>query len=161
MKRTYRLIRFNDFNTSALLVVILLCLVARTAHAGTTDDFVTTWKTDNPGTSNSTSITVPMVGGLYDVDWDNDEIFDEFGLTGSVTHDYGVTGTVTIRIQGSYDSISFNDGGDKAKILSIDQWGTQSWTSMNSAFYGAVNLQVPATDTPDFSAVTDMERMFF
>ena len=124
------------------------------------DDFVTTWQTDNPGTSNDTSITVPMVGGAYDVDWDNDGVFDEFGLANSSTHDYEVIGTYTIRIHGTFDSIQFGNGGDKEKILSIDQWGTNSWTSMQFAFSGATNLQVPATDTPDFSAVTNMLLMF-
>ena len=51
--------------------------------------FVTTWKTDNPGTSSDTSITIPTFGSgyNYDVDWDNDGIFDEFGIMGNVTHD--------------------------------------------------------------------------
>jgi len=121
---------------------------------------VTTWKTDNPGTSDSTFITIPMVGGSYDVDWNNDQTFDEMGLTGSVTHDFGVTGTYTIRIRGSYDSIKFANGGDKAKILSVDQWGTNAWTTMTLAFWGAGNLLMPATDTPDFSSVTSMRLMF-
>jgi surface protein len=124
------------------------------------DDFVTTWQTGNSGVSNSTSITVPMVGGPYQVDWDNDGEFDEFGLTDAVTHDYGVAGRHIIRIRGTYESIRFANGGDKEKILSLDQWGTNSWTSMGEAFYGASNLTVSATDTPDFSAVIDMSRMF-
>ena len=86
---------------------LLTFLLAQVALAAPTDDFVTTWKTDNPGTSNSTSITVPMIGGPYDVDWDNDGVFDQFGITDSVTHDFGVAGTYTIRIFGSYDSIRF------------------------------------------------------
>jgi len=124
------------------------------------DDFVTTWQTDNPGTSNSTSITVPMIGGPYDVDWNNDGIFDGIALSGSVTHDFGSAGTYTIRIRGTYDSIQFNNLGDKLKILSLDQWGTNTWTSMWGAFYGAANLTVPASDTPNFSAVTSMLAMF-
>jgi len=142
-------------------LVLFTCLGAPTALAVPSDHFVTTWKTDNPGTSNDTSITVPMVGGPYDVDWDNDGVFDEFGLTGSTTHDYGVTGTNTIRVRGVYDSIFFATSGDKEKILSLDQWGTQSWTSMRSAFWGTRKLTIPATDIPDFSAVTDMASMFF
>jgi len=126
----------------------------------TADDFITTWKTDNPGTSGSTSITVPMVGGPYDVDWDDDGTFDEMGLSGVVTHDYGATGTYTIRIRGTYDAILFNNSGDKEKILSLDQWGTNSWTSMHAAFYGAVNLTLPATDTPDFSVLDSTYAMF-
>ena len=125
-----------------------------------TSHFVTTWRTDNPGTSNSTSITVPMAGGPYDVDWDNDGVFDDLGVTGPVTHDYQIAGRKTIRIRGIYSSISFSNGGDKEKIISLDQWGTNPWSSMNSAFYGCVNLRVRATDTPNFSAVTNMRFMF-
>ena len=144
--------------------IAVLCLLTglgiSSAQAASSDHFVTTWKTDNPGSSNDTSITVPMVGGPYDVDWNNDGTFDEFWLTGPVTHDFGRAGTYTIRIKGSYDSIAFANTGDKQKIVSLDQWGTQTWTTMYRAFTGCSNLEIPATDTPDFSAVTDMFAMF-
>ncbi|MDM8564070.1 BspA family leucine-rich repeat surface protein [Candidatus Halobeggiatoa sp. HSG11] len=124
--------------------------------------FITTWKTDNPGTSNSTSITIPTTGGgySYDVDWDNDGTFEQSGLTGDVTHDFGTAGTYTIRIQGSFPQIYFNNAGDRQKILDVEQWGNIAWGSMNSAFYGASNLQVSATDSPDLSSVTNMSSMF-
>jgi len=125
--------------------------------------FVTTWKTDNPGTSNSTSITIPTTGSGYDydVDWDNDGRMDEFGITGNKTHDFGTAGTKTIRIQGSFPRIYFNNGGDKSKILSIEQWGTNAWTSMAFAFKGTNNLIINAADIPNLSNVTDMQAMFF
>ncbi len=37
--------------------------------------FMTTWKTDNPGTSASTEVTIPTFAGetySYDVDWESD-----------------------------------------------------------------------------------------
>jgi surface protein len=142
------------------LLFLLTGLSIGPAQAAPSDHFVTTWKTDNPGQSNNTSITVPMEGGPYDVDWDNDGTFDEFWLTGPVTHDFGVAGTYTIRIGGSYSSIRFENAGDKDKIVSLDQWGTQAWTTMFRAFDGCSNIEVPATDTPDFSAVTSMTSMF-
>ena len=150
-------------NLLKFFVIGLMSIATTPLVAAPTDDFVTTWKTDNYGTSNSTSITVPMIGGPYDVDWDNDGVFDQFGITDTVTHDFGVAGTYTIRIFGSYDSIRFEYDYyfyDAEKLLSLDQWGTASWTSMGKAFSEAVNLLVPATDTPDFSAVTDMSYMF-
>ena len=125
------------------------------------DHFVTTWQTDNPGTSSDSSITVPMVGGPFDVDWNNDGTFDQLGITGPVTHDFGTPGTYTIRIRGNYDAIRFANDGDKDKILSIDQWGTRAWQAMEDAFYGASSLEVPAADTPNFSEVTNMLRMFW
>jgi surface protein len=125
--------------------------------------FITTWKTDNPGTSGPTEITIPTFPGetySYDVDWENDGIFDDFGVTGDITHDYGTAGTYTVAIKGTFPRIYFNETGDKEKILSIDQWGDISWTSMSFAFAGASNLTYSASDAPDLSLVTDMSFMF-
>jgi len=129
---------------------------------GGADDFVTTWKTDNSGASNNTSIIIPTTGTgyNYDVDWNNDGVFDEFGITGDATHNYGLIGTYTIRIQGDFPRIYFNDDGDKEKIISIDQWGNQQWASMDSAFQGCSNLVGQATDIPDLTNTTSLVRMF-
>ena len=145
-------------NFTALIAILAL----ETTLATPADDFVSSWKTDNPGTSNSTSITIPTygIGYDYDVDWDNDGAFDELGLTGNVTHDFGVAGTYTIRIQGTFPRIYLNDTGDRGKLLSVDQWGTGRWASMAGAFSGAWTLEVTASDIPDFSAVIDMSYMF-
>jgi len=157
----------QSFNYLITFLTILLLMVSfQTTYAATADDFVTTWKTDNAGTSGDTSITIPTTGAgySYQVDWNNDGDFldtDETTLnTGDVTHDFGVAGTYTIRITGDFPRIYFNNGGDKLKILSLDQWGTGSWASMGAAFGGAANLTVPATDVPDLSLVTDMSSMF-
>ena len=126
------------------------------------DDFVTTWKTDNAGSSNSTSITIPTTGSgyNYDVDWNNDGTFDQTGITGDVTHDFGSAGTKTIRIRGSFPRIYFNNSGDRQKILRVDQWGNQVWSSMWRSFYGASNLTLTSSDVPDLSNVTDLGQMF-
>ncbi|MCZ6594811.1 MAG: BspA family leucine-rich repeat surface protein, partial [Bacteroidetes bacterium] len=142
-----------------IILFLSLFLVFTSVNA---QSFITTWKTDNPGTSNATSITIPTTGGgyNYDVDWDNDGIFDEFGFMGNVTHDFTIAGTYTIRIQGTFPRIYFNDGGDKSKILSVDQWGTIAWNSMNASFFGCNNLVINAADTPNLSSVMDMNNMF-
>ncbi len=127
--------------------------------------FITTWKTDNPGTSSSTSITIPAttVTGLtynYDVDWDNDGTYDETGITNAVTHDFGTAGTYTIRIRGTFPYMGFNGTGDKDKFLSVDQWGDIAWSSMNGMFRGCSNLTIPASDAPDLTNATNMGFMF-
>jgi len=160
---TYRNRLFKAMVNAALFTCMLIAvLVVRPALAETLspDDFVTVWKTDNSGTSGSTSITIPMVGGPYDVDWNNDGIIDQTGLTGPITHAFSSAGTYTIRIRGTYDSIKFDNGGDRLKLLDITQWGTNAWTTMENAFHGASHLGLTATDTPNFSAVTNMTGMF-
>lgn len=124
--------------------------------------FITTWKTDNPGISDDNAIVIPVIGDGYDydVDWDNDGVYDQFGITGIAGHIYPAPGTYTIRIRGDFPRIYFNNEGDKEKIINIDQWGSIEWTSMNSAFYGCGNLESSATDAPNLSNVTDMSNMF-
>ncbi|MBL7779894.1 MAG: BspA family leucine-rich repeat surface protein [Saprospiraceae bacterium] len=125
--------------------------------------FITTWKTDNPGTSNSTSITIPTsgTGYNYQVDWDNDGVFDQSGITGNVTHNFGTAGTYTIRIGGTFPKIYFNSGGDRLKLIDIVQWGSSiAWTSMIASFRGCANLNISATDAPNLSGVTSLKLMF-
>ncbi|AYQ33350.1 BspA family leucine-rich repeat surface protein [Runella sp. SP2] len=126
---------------------------------GGTRPFITTWKTNNPGTSNSTSITIPA-NGTYDVDWNNDGTFDQLGVSGPVTHNFGTAGTYTVAIRGGLTSIQFGDGGDKDKILSVNQWGDIGWITMYRAFHGCSNLNVLANDSPDLSNVTNLQEMF-
>ncbi len=124
--------------------------------------FITTWKTNNPGTSDHISITIPTTGGgyNYDVDWDNDGDYDQMGITGNVTHNFGTPGTRTIGIRGSFPRIYFANFGDRQKLLGISQWGDIAWTSMEAAFYGCSNLNISATDVPNLSVVTNMVFMF-
>jgi surface protein len=126
--------------------------------------FITTWQTDNPGTSNSTSISIPTNSSYaynYDVDWNNDGIFDELGIIGDITHDYGTAGNYQVAIRGIFPAIYFNANGDYNKITSIDQWGGFAWQTMNNAFSGCLNLSYTATDAPNLANVTDMSFMFY
>ncbi len=136
-----------------------------------TDDFVITVKTDNTGTSSSTQFTIPTTGGgyNYNVDCDDDSTIEATDQTGNYTCDYGTgnAGVYTIRIIDNsgvgtgFPRIYFNNSGDKDKLLTIEQWGTGKWTSMNNAFAGCTNLTGPTfADTPDLSNVTDLSWMF-
>ncbi len=73
---------------------------------------------------------------------------------------FSVAGTYTIRISGVFPAIYFNNGGDRLKILSVDQWGTGAWRTMASAFAGCTNLTSAATDTANTAQVTNMASTF-
>src|SRR5690554_3170400 len=142
---------------------ILLFMAIQVSAQDPLDYFITTWKTDNPGTSNSTSITIPTFVGEtynYEVSWKNDGVWESFTTDASPTHDYLVAGTYTVAIRGSFPRIYFNNDRDRYKILSIEQWGSNAWTSMSGAFFGCKNLQSNTTDVPDLSMVSDMSSMF-
>ncbi|UOY05348.1 BspA family leucine-rich repeat surface protein [Muricauda sp. SCSIO 64092] len=133
-------------------------------------EFITTWDTTKSGTSDGNSITIPATG-TYDVDLGNDGSYELLDRTGTITIDvttYGHTaGEVQVALRnaasgtGTLDAIQFNYTGDRDKILSVDQWGSNiSWSTMEGAFYGCSNLEVKATDVPDLSNVTNMYSMF-
>ncbi|TAG42581.1 MAG: BspA family leucine-rich repeat surface protein, partial [Cytophagia bacterium] len=65
-----------------------------------------------------------------------------------------------VYITGTFPRIFFNNGGDKTKIKTIEQWGNVAWMSMENAFNGCSSLQLNATDSPNLSAVTSMNSMF-
>ena len=140
-----------------LNLIFLIALVSQLTYSQQSpNDFVTTWNTENIGTdsSNSTSITIPTHPDEtynYDVDWNNDGVFDEFGITGNVEHNYLNGGEKIIRIRGQFPRIYFNNRLDKDKIIAIKQWGNQPWTSMENAFSGCTNLFMKAEDTPNLS----------
>ena len=132
------------------------------------NDFVITIKTDNAGTSTSTQFTIPTTGTGYDynVDCNNDGVNEASAQTGDYTCNYAAAGTYTVRIKDNtglgtgFPRIYFNNGGDRRKLLTIEQWGKGKWTSMAYAFLACSNLAGQATDSPDLSRVTDLSYMF-
>ncbi|WP_439129916.1 BspA family leucine-rich repeat surface protein, partial [Polaribacter sp.] len=123
-------------------------------------EFITTWQT----TTASESITIPTNGGGYNctVDWgDGSGTTTHTGSAPVISHTYATANTYTVTITGTFNRIYFNNTGDKNKIQSIEQWGTnQVWFSMVRAFDGCANLVNNATDVPDLSSCGSTLRMF-
>ncbi len=151
---------FAILKKTLLLACIILGLffTPKTAHAA--GEFITTWKTDNAGTSANNQITLPTTGDGYSFDVDWGDASSTLGVTTTITHSYLVAGTYTVTVSGTFPRIYFNNGGDKLKILSIEQWGTGQWDYMYAAFKGASNLVINAVDAPDLSNVTTLAEMF-
>ncbi len=144
------------------VIFLMVFAVAITdAMALSNDDFVITIQTDNPGTSTPTSILLPFTGGLYDIDWENDGVFDEFAQSFVFSHDYGSAGTYTIRVRNNFGTLQFNGVGDVKKLIELQQWGSNQWPSMYRLFFFASNLTITATDAPNLSAGPSLEEMFW
>ena len=45
-------------------------------------------------------------------------------------------------------------------MQTIEQWGTQDWLGLESAFYQCVNLKLNADDVPNLSNITSLSSMF-
>ena len=149
--------KFLCTNT-AQKTLIVFALFIFSSSAFSQSAFATIWRT----TSSGESITIPtFTGETYDytVDW-GDGSSSDTNVMGDVTHNYAVSGDYLIIITGLFPRIYFNCEGDKLKIISIEEWGANPWTSMNSAFVCCENLVINAGDAPNLSGVTDLGIMF-
>jgi hypothetical protein len=113
-------------------------------------DFVSTWDTTKTGSASNTVVLPLLSGGTYSgtIDW-GDGNSDDLSYANR-THVYASGGVKTITISGTIGGFRFNNGGDKAKITDISNWGTLDITT-DAAFYGCTNLDVSATDAPIIS----------
>jgi surface protein len=139
--------------------------------------FVSTWDTTQAGSASDT-IILPMTAGSL-VDW-GDGTIDNLN-----THTYTVGGVKTVKIDGAVTGFRFNNGGDKAKILTVSNSGglvidnssmfydcskmtscnlsgaSISTTNLSTMFRGCVLLEAMDSTGWDTSSVTTIATMFF
>ena len=114
--------------------------------------FITTWSMNSGET-----LTLSPVSGTYSVIWGDGAYTGE----DRPSHQYASSGTFTVSMLGDITHFNMRVHPTLApRLQSVEQWGDTEWDSMENMFEGASNMQYRATDTPDLSGVTDMERMF-
>ncbi|GAB5527168.1 MAG: hypothetical protein Roseis2KO_50400 [Roseivirga sp.] len=132
-----------------MLLFVFMALSSQAQNA-----FITTWET----TEVREAIEVgALFSNNYTIDWGDGTI--ETGRSNNATHVYENPGIHRVTITGDFQRFSANRGTVE-KLRSVEQWGTIAWSSFESAFNGAVNFQLNATDAPDLSGVTSMRMMF-
>lgn len=132
-------------------------------------DFVSTWNTANlsVGSTNSNQIKLPLIsGGIYnfEVFWGdgNSDIITTWNQT-ETTHTYSSSGIYQITIKGAIRGWSFNNTGDRLKILSIESWGSLQFVSAIGAwFFGCINLDLTnVVDILDLSTTNNAADAFY
>ena len=126
-------------------------------------NFISTWKTNLSGQSNSTSIKLPLVSsGNYNftVHW-GDGTRDKITLWNQTetTHNYNESGEYQVTIIGTIEGFNFNNSGDKNKIIDIKKWGQLKLGNAGRYFEGASNLNITAEDV-DLTGATNLSSMF-
>jgi len=155
-------VKVTDANGCEVVVggIVFECTTTTTDEFG--GRFAITVDTTKAGSANDTFVLPGHPSGTYDyyVDWGDGGAEEHIVTAGDQTHVYAVSGTYQIMIRGTFPRIYFNNGGDKLKLISIDNWGDIEWTSMESAFSGCANMVGTYADSPDLSAVLNVSRMF-
>ena len=124
--------------------------------------FKITIDTTKAGSANDTFVLPTAGAGTYNyfVDWGDGGAEENVVANTSQTHVYAAPGTYQIKVRGTFPQIYFNNGGDRAKLMTIDNWGNIIWSSMISAFYGCPEVQGVWIDVPNTAKVTNMAYMF-
>ena len=111
----------------------LIIAISTLTNAAGLDDFIITVKTNNVGTSANNEFTIPINNGgggvtfHYNVDCEDDGNFEVDDYSGDYTCVYGSAGTYTIRIEdkigdgSGFVGFGFQNGGDRLKLLSVEQ----------------------------------------
>jgi surface protein len=140
---------------------LYLLLILFTISANAQQPFIMQWYTY----VGDFTITIPVVneaGNNYTISFgDGTNLTNQ---TGPVSHTYSAVGTYTVTMSGNFgrlDCSTLDPEQDSPQFISIDQWGDNQWTSMENAFFNCDNLQVNATDAPNLSQVTSLEKMFY
>ena len=137
-------------------------------------EFITVWKTDNNGVTANNQIRIPGTG-TYSIQWEsvsNPAVQGTAVGNGATVVTFPAAGTYRVKMLPTAPNTQMhfnmgpiiNPGGpltnDCRKLLRVEQWGSSPWGEMTNAFNDCQNMNVTATDLPDFSQVTSMEGMF-
>ncbi|MCY3415096.1 MAG: BspA family leucine-rich repeat surface protein [Candidatus Heimdallarchaeota archaeon] len=132
----------------------------------TSDTFISHWNTQltSSGSSTSNQVSLPLVeSGTYAfyVDWGDgtSDIILSWDQA-EVIHTYVTDGVYKIMIDGTLTGWSFDNAGDRLKIIQISQWGILNFGNSGAYFSGAANLVLSTTDYPNLNGTTSMYLAF-
>jgi len=134
--------------------------------ASAPNSFYSVWDTTktSSGSSSSNQVRLPLQSsGTYNFlvywgDGGSDTITS--WNQAAVTHTYASSGVYTIDITGTIVGWQFDFGGDRLKIIEIQQWGDLRLGNSGSYFQGCRNLVHTATDNLDLTGTTYMYEAF-
>tara|TARA_R110000803_G_scaffold13681_1_gene38345 strand:+ start:51 stop:1040 length:990 start_codon:yes stop_codon:yes gene_type:complete len=124
--------------------------------------FKMTVDTTKAGSASDTFV-LPISPGVvnFTVDWgDGNSDLITVSNQAELTHVYASSGSYQIALDGSFTAVVFGNTGDRRKLSSIDNWGTNQWSTFEYCFYGCSNMVANYTDTPDTSICTSFSRQF-
>lgn len=80
-----------------------------------------------------------------------------------ITHNYSAHGIYQLVITGICQTWYFNNGGDKLKLISIDNWGNIGFAALGfvNAFYGCTNLITLPAGKIKSTAISSLDFVFY
>lgn len=164
----------NTFNSKLFLkslvfvipVIMGIFSMNTKKHHSMPNPFITEWDVNGSDTTTFfNTITIPLQSGTYNFDYTWTLISNpSIQISGTHTNSDGdfttnfTTGEFyTLSIDGQFPHMR---GYPKDKLLDVIQWGDIVWGSMEEMFRNWPGSGFSATDAPDLSLVTNMNRTF-
>ncbi|WP_285653971.1 BspA family leucine-rich repeat surface protein [Allomuricauda sp. NBRC 101325] len=95
----------------------------------------------------------------FTIDWgdgtDEEQITEQ-----NPVHQYTQAGTYAVYIKGQFPAFYMDNSVYAPNLTSIERWGTNTWVSLNKAFYGCSQMVYNATDVPNLTELTDLSFLF-
>lgn len=132
------------------------------AGAPVDNTFKMTIDTTQAGSAVDTFVLPLRVGTVnFTVYWGdgNSDVITTYNQA-ELTHQYNESGSYQITLDGDFTAVYFANGGDKLKLSSIDNWGTNQWTIFGFCFYGCSNMTANYIDSPDSSICNSFQNQF-
>ncbi len=157
-----------------IIFLILGLLITNLVNA--IGEFITIWKTDNMtgAVTSTTQVAFPAIGSNYSVYWEDVANPAINGTITGLTSTYQNPAILTFPAASTYKLVVSSgqitgfssmpatpDKYDEEKLLSLEQWGTTNWTTLDAAFAHYKNFNYNATDIPNLSNVTNLSYMFW
>ena len=157
----------KDSNGNQATLQLTLTVLEAMALQDDPDAFLTTWSV---GDNDKIFIRVNPDYDDYDyqIDWGDGSPVENVTGNEPPEHTYETAGDYHVAIKGTFPAIQLvpelnqtdEEKENAEKLSSINQWGNNSWRSMESAFNACVNMTYTAEDTPELGQVTNMSQMF-
>jgi hypothetical protein len=127
-------------------------------------EFIILIRTSNTsvGSSANNQFSIPSTSTGYTVDWGDSTV--ETIAAANPVHTYAAPGDYEVRISPNIGNFSFNNTGDRLKLLAVENWGdiTISGTNWAFAFFGCTNMvfDLEPDNVPAIAPGANIAEMF-
>ena len=143
---------------------------SRPGYGVSDERLITVWRTTTPseditlwggGTAQAPTARLNDMYN-YEVDWGDGTTETVVGVRNK-THTYATAGDHEVKITGQFAGFQFlnaSSAAERDKIIELKNWGISKVWGLQYAFYYCSNLDITATDAPQFDGVGNLARTY-
>ena len=160
--------KLNFMAMKKILPPLFVLFFSHNVFASGTNYFITKWDLTKYGNSNAIFFRA-IASGVVNYTWEeiggsaaiDSGSFYASSTTASPVIISGLPSNAIIRLKiDPTNFLAMFSSNSNQQLIDVSQWGNGTWLYTQGMFWGCVNLDITATDIPNFSNVTNMNGMF-